>query len=247
MSLRFPPFFRLVALTFLRSEEGAEKGFQSGVLALKAQGGGRAVRWAKWQLIRSSRLSTVITAPSHCALEAPALTLDSNKDLLLTLLALPGPSGRQGEPIRGTTRLVKLSFLLQNYQALRPFFDRFRFEANHFGPFSEKVQEDIEALKTLRLVEVAEMALGTEPLGDELLLSEGASALAQQVLREYRVTPLGQLVAQKLISDAKPEQLQALRDIKGKFNGMALDALLSYVYTTSDPRYLEKSKIRALY
>lgn len=198
-------------------------------------------------MIRSSRLSTVITAPPHCAPEAPALTLDSNKDLLLALLALPGPSGRQGEPIRGTTRLVKLAFLLQNYPSLLPFFDRFKFEANHFGPFSEKVQEDIEALKTLRLVEVAEVALGSEPLGDELLLGEGASALTQKVLREYRVTPLGQLVAKKLIADANAEQLQALRDIKRRFNGLALDALLSYVYTTSDSRYLEKSKIRELY
>lgn len=165
----------------------------------------------------------------------------------MVLLALPGQTGAAGEPIRGTTRLVKLAFLLEEYAALRPFFDRFKFEANHYGPFSEKIQEDIEALKTLRLVEVVERTLGNEPLGDELLLGEGPSALVQKVIREYRVTPLGQIVAQKLMADARPEQLQALREIKVKFNGLALEALLSYVYTTSDPRYLEKSKIRAQY
>lgn len=178
------------------------------------------------------------------------MPIDSGKDLLLALLALPGPSGVEGEPIQGTTRIEKMVFLFNNYAELRPFFEKFGFHADNYGPYSEKVVEDLETLQTLRLAEIKEVAMDNGYFGDELLAGGdgGAVSLSRpRVMREYRATRLGQLVARKLIVDADRKQIETLRSLKTQFNGVPLDSLVGFVYKTSDARFLEKSKIRDKY
>lgn len=166
------------------------------------------------------------------------------------LLYVPGPSGQIGEPVRGTTRIEKMAFLFRDYDGLEPFFAKFDFEPNHFGPYSEKVVEDLEALRSLNLVEIREVQFDGDFAGDELLVGSDGTAVAtarQRVLREFRITPLGRTIAEVLLADADPKQADAIRELKRRFNGVPLDALVGFVYRNSEKKYLVKSKIRDRY
>lgn len=178
------------------------------------------------------------------------MSIESGKDLLLALLYVPGRSQREGEAIRGTTRIEKMVFLFKNYQALQPYFRAFEFAANNYGPYSERVQDDLESLRTLRLLEIREIPVEGEFLGDDLLVGNEGSAIpvgSRKILREYRLTRLGEMVARKILADADAPQTRAISEVKEKFNQIPLDELVSFVYTTSDAHYLEKSRIRDRY
>lgn len=175
------------------------------------------------------------------------MTVTSGKDLLLVLLLAQGRTG-QTEPIKGITRLEKLAFLTKEYPALRPIFERLNYRGDHYGPFSDRVQDDMEALRTLGLVETGEIAVGDEPLADELLTDTSTLLYTpSRTIIQYSLTSLGRNVAERLAQTATSEQIAAVQEIKRKFNSIPLDQLLSYVYRNSERQYTERSRIRDRY
>lgn len=173
-------------------------------------------------------------------------SVTSGKDLVLALLYLKGASGKEFEPIRGITRIEKLVYLSKNYESLKPIFNRLAYKADNYGPFSDKLQDDLETLRTVGLIEVRQIPLGSDTLADEFVAeaAPGSSPLPK-TMDEYSLTEVGRLVAQQLVQSADPNQVRSLEEIKGRFNGVPLGSLLGFVYTTADPSYLEKSKIRS--
>ncbi|MFV2044596.1 MAG: hypothetical protein ACC700_15350 [Anaerolineales bacterium] len=76
--------------------------------------------------------------------------IQNSVDLLLTLIYVPGPTGKQGEPIKGFTRLQKLFFLLWKEAGFDRLVPELReFEAYNYGPFSNSLYDDIEFAKSL--------------------------------------------------------------------------------------------------
>src|SRR5207245_2414529 len=91
-----------------------------------------------------------------------------------------------GRPIEGRTRLDKLAFLVQQkvIEDLKVGVaqDSYHFRPLHYGPFTEEVFDDLTALRTMGLVDIA---------GDE------AST------QLFRITPEGQRVVRRLIGEGR--------------------------------------------
>lgn len=83
--------------------------------------------------------------------------ISARKLTILLLLAAHDASGRANQPILGTTRMQKLAFLVSEraHLALRDstyFNFDFRYEAEKFGPADLDLYQDLEFLRTMRLI-----------------------------------------------------------------------------------------------
>ena len=170
----------------------------------------------------------------------------NRKDVILLLLALPGRTGRQFEPIAGRTRLMKLLYLLDKEAAIGKRLDLpsfYSFEAYHYGPFSKDVFDDIEFLRNVGLVRAApegsaSIAQGDESaflIEDETLDNEAhviGEALGESAFEEvFALTPKGEkFVEQKILTFVKDDAKEAIIKAKTEYASLSLSSLLRYVY-----------------
>ena len=177
----------------------------------------------------------------------------SRAQLLMLLLAAPGPEGREAEPIQGTTRLQKLMFLLEQETGLRttsgPEFD---FTAYKFGPVSKELYDDLEKLENLGFLQsdpVAEASpteLDEYGLAfDDLMGDEEQESKEAFEEKRYRLTPKG-LEWLKARSDPRKDKdaLERIRRVKSQYGGLSLHDLLHHVYTKY-PNMTTASEIKA--
>jgi len=136
-----------------------------------------------------------------------------------------------GAPIRGRTRLEKLTFLVQmrivDGLKVGVTQESYRFRPFHYGPYTEEVFDDLMALQMLGLVSI---------VGDDE---------AQQT---FAITPRGHEAVQRLVQEARVTSVlvDEIRKIKATFGRMNLDQLVQRVYTDY-PQYTEKSHIKDRY
>ena len=175
----------------------------------------------------------------------------------MLLLYARGHGGRQCEPIRGRTRIMKMVFLFD--KEVRRRFNLGRDVANaipeftpyNYGPFSAQVFTDLEFLVELELIKVKRIVQGEllpEEVSEYRYWQAGSTASEDdeepQYEEEFELTPLGRsFVEEELLDQLTQEQLEALDQFKSRCTGTTLRALLRYVYSKY-PETTIKSKIR---
>lgn len=182
----------------------------------------------------------------------------SSKDFLMLLLYAKGHKGKQCEPIRGRTRLMKMIFLFD--KEIRRKFNLSKvisrnafpsFEAYDFGPFSAQVFSDLEFLIELGFVRVIP-ATGEDIFPEEAMeydywqASSGFEGdhVGPEYEEDFSLTALGkQFVEEGEAGELSPEQQSALNEFKSRCTGTSLRSLLRYVYTKY-PKTTTESKIR---
>ena len=171
----------------------------------------------------------------------------SGLDLLIALLSIPGFTNRDGEEIRGITRLVKLVFLLLKQGDFESKIDtEYDYKAYDYGPYSSRVIKELDMLETANLVKIRKVPLPSikEIIDREAALHDlGDDYDEEKYLEVYSITERGLdvwegVVKKKLSND----DIDQIRDIKTRFNGMELEKLLRYVYEEY-PDYIVESKI----
>jgi hypothetical protein len=170
--------------------------------------------------------------------------IETGVDVLLALLHARGASGKENEPILGITRLQKLLFLLWKegsfYKAVP---DLYNFKAYDFGPCMDDLYDDLEFTESIGLVKVDESAEASEfDNGDEVafMRSLGLRMPKPKSRRDYYLTESGIEASGDLFSDLSVQDIEAIENIKRRFNRMPFFDLLRYVYNKY-PKFAEKS------
>lgn len=174
------------------------------------------------------------------------LAVRSKKDFLLAFLYAPGGGGQERQPIQGITRFEKLVFLALRDVRFQSLDAQFGYKPDNFGPFSDVLQDDLEALADLGLVQKTRRDTH-EMAADELLYVEGGEVLARPVPVVFSLTEVGARIARHIWEALEPAEREAIARVKGEFNQVSLNALLSHVYLTSAPEWTSKSVVRDKY
>jgi len=178
------------------------------------------------------------------------MALQSALDLLLALLLARGTSGNENEPIRDSTRLVKLIFLLIKEGGFERFDEEFGFKkdyAHDFGPWSSQVYDYVETLKQIKFLSTQDAA--KQELEEGVDDAEWARQFPDPALQQtgtiavYQLTDTGVKVAKKIFDTLPDDDKDKIIRIKARFNSMPLAQLLEYVYRRY-PEGITKSKIR---
>ena len=172
------------------------------------------------------------------------MTVKSAVDLMVLLLY-----ANEGEEIRGITKLEKLIYLLleegdfKNYPDI---VEEYTYKPYDFGPYSEGVYDNIEALKSMSMIDIREKKFENfREVVDGMIYKydEDVKYIPEQKTVEiYRLNDRGRKVAEHLKKILSPDEKKNIEDIKDKYNKMSLKELLQYVYTKY-PESTEKSKI----
>ncbi len=163
----------------------------------------------------------------------------SSRKLILALLYAEGKAGEK-EPIEGITRMEKLVFLLTN-EDFKEVFGELNYKADNYGPFSDRLVDQLENLVDLKLIEKSK--------GRNLELADefNYNFTDVKIPDKFSLTFYGEALAKKIFTDLTDEERKKFIDIKEKFNSIPLDALLSYIYNTVPSKYLKNSRIKEKY
>ncbi|MFA7673519.1 MAG: hypothetical protein WCY62_06665 [Clostridia bacterium] len=182
----------------------------------------------------------------------------TSKDLLLTMLYCPGSTSKCNEPIAGRTRIMKMVFLFEK-ELYKQFFsdlviDLPEFKPYNYGPFSDKVFEDLRIFESLEFItkantkipvssaEIFEWSMEEDDDDDE-----GETPKKGAVEIEYSLSKKGvKFVEEKIWHNFSEAQRKNLINFKTQINTISLDSLLRYVYSKY-PKDVEKSLIADKY
>jgi len=172
------------------------------------------------------------------------MTVKSAVDLMVLLLY-----ANKGGEIRGITKLEKLIYLLLkegDFEDYPDILGEYSYKPYDFGPYSEGVYDNIEALKSMNMIGVREDKFENfREVVDGMIYryNEDEEYLPEQKIVEiYKLNERGRKVAEHLEKTLTPDERGNIEDIKVKYNKMSLKELLHYVYTKY-PESTAKSKI----
>jgi len=182
-----------------------------------------------------------MTAASNQPITTP---IETGLDVVLVLLYAPGATGKVAEPIRGTTRLQKLLFLLWKegafYEDVR---DLYGFRAYDFGPCMDDLYDDLDFAEDINLLKVEEVPSGNEYEGadeDAFIKDFGFRLIKKPTRRDFSLTEIGKEAAKEIYDSLDDARRERLNKIKKRFNTMPFFALLRYVYRKY-PAFAKKS------
>lgn len=156
----------------------------------------------------------------------------TRKDILLLLFWVEGKAGRMSGKIEGLLKLMKLAFLLDKEANIKESLeDYYTFEALNFGPFSNELMHDLETLKEEGLIEEEVRNVNTE-------------INIKMIRSDYKLTRKGNEYVRKFIEKIDPAIIEKITAIKGKYNIMGTEKLLTYIYW-GYPEFARESKIAA--
>jgi len=182
----------------------------------------------------------------------------SSKDLLMHLLYAKGHTGKQCEPVRGRTRIMKMVFLFEKELSRKFNLDKAiakealpEFSAYDFGPFSSLVFSDLEFLVDMSFVSprsVQDSRVVMEESMEYSYWQAGADDESEdagpQHEEDFSLTALGQqFVKEGHAGQLTIRQQEVLDEFKARCTSASLRALLRYVYTKY-PDTTTKSRIR---
>ncbi len=173
------------------------------------------------------------------------MPVKSGLDLLLALLYAKGRSGKLGEAIKDTTRLVKLIFLLIREGGFKDIAREFSFEAYDYGPWAAEIFDGVESLEQIGVIQIRnELPEFVEELADDrVLMQEFEGVTPSNQVAIYELTQQGFAIAKKIFQSLTSDEQDHIQRIKNEFNPIPLHDLLTYVYTKY-PDMTLKSKIR---
>jgi len=144
------------------------------------------------------------------------MEMNNNQKILLALLYCEGHSDKINEPIVGSIKLMKESFLIG--QELDTKF--YTFVPYDLGPCSFKIYEDLSMFVKMGLVQ-------------EFKDKKDVST--------YMISDLALKIVKTIIETLDKEKLRVVRDIKKTYNNWTYYRLVSYVYEKF-PKYKVNSK-----
>jgi uncharacterized protein YwgA len=133
--------------------------------------------------------------------------------------------------VKGRTRLEKLAFLVQKrvLESLKLSVseEAYNFRPFYYGPFTEEVFDDVEALQMFGLVSIS---------------GEG------QEFQTYTLTAKGRAAVERLITSERipPRLLQGVETVKKTYGRLPLDDLIRRVYQDY-PDYTDLSVVKDRY
>jgi hypothetical protein len=157
----------------------------------------------------------------------------SKPELIALLLYVPGQQGRIGEPIVGSTRLMKIVFLLfeeAKVKELKPTTNSF--VPFRFGPYDSEVYDAIDALTILGIVEPTKKS---DEGSDETELKTDDQTC-------YKLTDKGITRVKNLVEKITPELYKTLSNYKATYGRKTLTEILQYVYSKY-PNYATRSEV----
>lgn len=160
------------------------------------------------------------------------------KDLMVLLLHSPGRKG--DDAIRGMTRLQKLLFVIEQKLAA----EHSSFYAYDYGPYSDQVNDVVDALKLAGFLRGSEGVKPETPSFAEMVaMAEERSG--PQTSEEFALNERGHEAAERLRTSSRAyEQLFAyIRDLRREWDTPQLDPLVDRVYADW-PAYAGQSLIR---
>lgn len=181
------------------------------------------------------------------------------KDILLILLYLPGASEQKNEPIAGRTRIMKIIYIFE-----KELLERFKnidqltipeFFAYDYGPFSKDLLDDIRFFKAIGFLEETPINFELPDFETEERFyntKEGIGCcdttkyflVDNSTEYKYMLSKKGmEYVEKNILFNFIEEQIKLLTNFKKKFNSMALNDILIYVYNKY-PESAKVSKIR---
>lgn len=177
-----------------------------------------------------------------------------SKDLILHILNVKGRKPQ--EPIIGITRFQKMVFLFEKeiwsdfkFDRLIPESELPQFDPYYFGPFSEKLNADIEFLCNLGFIDKSEIdfsRLDSEECKDLIALSKqhANDELQEFITCEFSLSSKGKrFVELGKAGVLSATQNEVLEQFKLKCTSVPLGSLLKYVYVKY-PSMTVKSQIR---
>ena len=174
------------------------------------------------------------------------MAVTSSKDFLLAFLYAPGSGGEVRQSIRGITRFEKLVFLALRDKHFAHLIKGFGYKPDSYGPFSDRLQDDLEGLSDIGLVQKKPLDVPEMP-ADELHDAEGGEFLSRPVPLVFKLTDLGVSIAGRIWDTLEPVEREAIACVKSEFNRLPLDRLLSHVYITSASEWTSKSVVKDKY
>jgi uncharacterized protein YwgA len=164
------------------------------------------------------------------------MPLKSALELLIALLY-----ANNNERIKGTTRLIKLMFLLVKEGGFSSVEKELDFESYHYGPWSAEIYLDypktLEEAGIIKIEEEESMEFDVDEIySDTVELKEGK-------IKVFSLTEEGMKVGKNIFDKLTEEEKNKLQEIKKKWNHASLTDLLTYIYLNYF-RYTEKSKIK---
>lgn len=154
------------------------------------------------------------------------MSLKSSLELFLSLLY-----ANDAEAIKGSTRLVKMIFLLTKEEGFEKFEEELEFEAWKFGPWSSTISLDYpQAMEDLSLLEITK----TDDLeidADSLLVVDFQR---KDQMSGYKLSEKGREVAKVYYDRLESDEKEKIERLKKIWNEKTLSELLNYVYLRYD-------------
>lgn len=171
----------------------------------------------------------------------------SGTDVLLALLYAKGSTGKNNEPIAGTTRLEKFLFLISRETDLTETISKdYDFAPDNYGPCSHEIFDDIEMLKDANiLVEKQRKKFNQLAEGDDSECHYPAvdSDEYPKVLRIFSLTAKGERIGEILFDSLSPENKRKIIILKKLYNKRPVSKIVQDVYTKY-PEMIGESKIK---
>jgi len=136
----------------------------------------------------------------------------SKSDLLLAILSMGN-----GTPIRGKTRLVKLTYIASiELKKAHKDIDFYEFRRHYYGPYSDEINDDLETL-------IAEGFIR-----HEIVAQESPCGIYEE--NTYQITARGVEELERKWSRISPDILRLIEQVKTRYNNMPLTMLIQEVY-----------------
>jgi uncharacterized protein YwgA len=194
--------------------------------------------------LRDSIFRSHVLEPIQQATANEPLVTESLTDGLILLL-----HARNNEPVAGSTKLQKLTFLLKEETKLgQKLKDEFEYVPHDFGPYSSDLESMLEVLQEEGLVQIEEKPLSdanAESDRQQIRKSEQEIGAVEKkkIMRVYKLTQEGQTLAEALARSLSPSEMQEVSELKGKFNPCTTREIIDYVYRRYE-KMTTKSKLR---
>lgn len=178
-------------------------------------------------------------------IKSATVSVENRKDLFLLLLYAPGRTKKEGESIRGRTRITKLMFLFSQEFWKKYGFNELvaknklpQFVQYRYGPFSQEIFDDIEFFKHVGFIISerseesfpAELEEAVEFLRQISLFDEDVIEGPSYEAEKFELTPKGLRYAQQLYNSLSSPQKRALIELKTRYGSAPLSTLIRYVY-----------------
>ncbi len=157
--------------------------------------------------------------------------IDKEDVLLLLLFSMSGEEAK--ESVASITRVEKMMYLLQEEtEFLGKLQDKFEYKPWKFGPFSKGIYEALDLLFSFDLLDIEVQELPNYPEyteRDELKLI-GMEEEEPAIEKVFALTDRGKRVAENLKGSISKKDWAELINLKRRFEGVPLTALIQYVY-----------------